>query len=192
MHKWGNSFSLSQNTISDLGNTVCGAYDSRMVCSPLHDMMNVSFIILGLTMLGGSLLLYQQCQKSSASFIGFSMMSISAVGTIMVGLFPENGNAAGHALGAGLPFVLGNLGLVVLGLYLDMPRLLRFFTIIPGLIALLALALFSNYMHLGLGIGGIERLIAYPQTLWLIVFGSHTMIKDETFTKINKYGIKSL
>src|ERR1043166_10163892 len=51
---WTTPFSVTENYISDLGNTACGPYPagSRMyVCSPWHALMNASFIILGLTIL---------------------------------------------------------------------------------------------------------------------------------------------
>ena len=43
--------------ISDLGAVHCGIYDGRNVCSPLHWLMNVSFVVQGLGMLLGALLL---------------------------------------------------------------------------------------------------------------------------------------
>ncbi len=102
-HAWTNHYSLSRNTISDLGNTVCGVYSGRFVCSPLHSWMNASFVVLGLA--------------------------------------------------------------------LDIPRAFRYYTILSGLIALIALLLFYTHTYLGLGQGGMERLTAHPQTIWLIVFG---------------------
>src|SRR4029077_8587406 len=56
---WVTPFSLTQNFISDLGNTDCGPYppDSGMyVCSPWHTWMNASFILLGLIILVGAAL----------------------------------------------------------------------------------------------------------------------------------------
>ena len=46
---WRVPYSWNGNTISDLGNTMCGKYGSRVVCSPLHGIMNVSFVALGVT-----------------------------------------------------------------------------------------------------------------------------------------------
>ncbi len=61
--------------------------------------------------------------------------------------------------------------MVILGRSLDIPKALRYYTVGSGLIALIALAFFVTRNYLGLGIGGMERLVAYPQTMWLIVFG---------------------
>ncbi|HSX45988.1 MAG TPA: DUF998 domain-containing protein [Candidatus Saccharimonadia bacterium] len=164
-------YSLSRNTISDLGNTVCGAYGGRFVCSPDHGLMNLSFVVLGLTMMAGAPLIYQEFREGRTAITGFAFMAIAGFGTVLVGLFPENTVSALHITGAALPFFIGNLGLVILGASLSLPRWLRIYTILTGLWNLLALALLMTNHYLGLGQGGIERLTAYPQTIWLIVFG---------------------
>lgn len=168
---WSIPYSLSANTISDLGNTACGLYAGRFVCSPLHTLMNASFLALGITMATGSLLIYQEFKKTRASLVGFTFMALAGIGTLLVGLFPENSMTSLHALGALLPFLIGNVGLIVLGLVLDIPKSLRYYTLLSGIVALIALGFFTTHHYLGIGIGGMERLVAYPQTMWLIVFG---------------------
>jgi hypothetical membrane protein len=169
---WHTPFSLSRNVISDLGNTACGQYAQRYVCSPQHGLMNASFILLGLTMALGSLLIYQEFVRSRASLVGFSLMAVSGAGTLLVGLFPENTIKLLHALGASLTFGLGNLSMVVLALALQRVRpSFRVYTFISGVVALTAFVLFASHHYLGLGQGGMERLVSYPQTLWLTLFG---------------------
>jgi hypothetical membrane protein len=170
-HRWATPFSLSHNTISDLGNTACGPYGGRFVCSPLHDWMNASFIIFGLTMVIGAALIYHEFKRSRATRIGFSFMAAAGVGTLLVGLFPENTVSGLHILGAALPFFIGNVGMVILGRSLELPKAFKIYTIFSGLFALIALAFLLTGHYLGLDIGGMERLTAYPQTIWLIVFG---------------------
>jgi hypothetical membrane protein len=170
-HAWAIHYSLRLNAISDLGNSACGIYAARYVCSPLHGFMNASFIMLGLTMAAGSLLIYQEFKESTASLVGFSLLAIAGFGTVLVGLFPENSNIALHALGAAMPFLLGNIGLLILGIVLPLPKSLRFITILFGVVSLLAFFLLVSRQYFGLGFGGIERIVAYPQTLWLILFG---------------------
>jgi len=168
---WTNPFSLSANVISDLGNSACGLYSGRLVCSPFHGLMNASFILLGLTMAVGSLLIYQEFKETTSSRLGFTGMAVAGVGAILVGLFPENTIAALHYGGASLTFLIGNLAIVLLGNVLELPKALKVYTILSGLVALIALVLFTGGIYLGLGAGGMERLTAYPQTTWLIVFG---------------------
>ncbi len=94
---------------------------------------------------------------------------------MLVGLFPENTVSSLHILGAALPFLLGNIGLILLGLVLPLPRFLRWLSIFFGSMALLALVFFMTNQYLGLGIGGMERIVAYPQTIWLIVIGFYLL-----------------
>lgn len=168
---WVEPYNLARNTISDLGNTACGNYHEHFVCSPLHSWMNASFVFLGISMIAGSALIYRQERKNLAVAIGFGCLILAGSGTALVGLFPENTISAIHILGAALSFLIGNLALLILGYSLKLPSWLRCYTIASGIIALTALGLFitSNYLHLG--IGGMERLTAYPQTICLIIFG---------------------
>lgn len=168
---WPVPYNWAQNAISDLGNTVCGMYGTRYVCSPQHDWMNASFIVLGLTMIAGSTLIYHEFHKSMASAAGFTFMAVAGFGTIVVGLFPENTIGVLHILGALLPFGLGNVALILFGLSLGLSRTLRLYTVMSGVIALIALGLFVTHHYLGLGLGAMERITAYPQTVWLVIFG---------------------
>jgi hypothetical membrane protein len=166
-------YSWLHNTISDLGNTACGPYGSRLVCSPQHWLMNVSFMVLGVTMIAGASLIYQEFRENTGSLIGFSAMALSGLGSILVGLFPENTIGQLHATGAELVFIVGSLGLIVLSRSLTLPKILRLYTLLSGVIGLIALVFFTTSHYLGLGIGGMERVVAYPQTMWLIVFGMY-------------------
>ncbi len=146
---WTTPFSLTTNYISDLGNTACGPYpvaSNMYVCSPWHAWMNASLVLLAL----------------------------AGPGEILVGLFPENVNITPHTIGAAAHFVSGNLGILVLGIAIAATRRqirLAVYSIILGSVGLLATALFVSGNYLGTGIGGMERIAAYPLPLWLIVAG---------------------
>jgi hypothetical membrane protein len=172
---WSPPYSLARNTISDLGNTRCGIYGSRLVCSPLHGVMNASFILLGLTMTLGSLLMLRRFPGSRAAQVGLAAMAISGIGVLMVGAFPENSVPALHGTGAGITFLVGNAALIVLGYALKLPASLRFYSFLSGIVALVALGCFASGHYLGLGEGGAERVVAYPQTAWLIVVGLYLL-----------------
>nr|WP_281720479.1 DUF998 domain-containing protein [Nitrosomonas nitrosa] len=168
---WTTGYSIVNNTISDLGITACGAYASRYVCSPWYSWMNASFVFLGFSMLLGSLLLYHQFAHNFGTKIGFTLMGIAGFGTVLVGLFPANTAPTMHGIGAFLPFFFGNLGLIFFGLYLSLKPTFRFFTLLSGVFSLVAFLLFAFDIYLGLGVGGMERLVAHPQTFWMIIFG---------------------
>jgi hypothetical membrane protein len=166
-----NHYSWRFNTISDLGNTACGPYGNRLVCSPDHGLMNASFVLLGVTIIAGSSLVYQEFKRNTGSLVGFSAMALSGLGSILVGLFPENTVGLLHLTGAELVFVIGNIALIVFSLALMLPKVMRIYTFLSGITALAALVLFTTRQYLSLGTGGMERFAAYPQTVWLIVFG---------------------
>ena len=176
--QWRPSYNLSRDTISDLGNTACGTWNGRYVCSPFHNLMNASFVVVGITMTLGSVLVSRYFANGRASKAGFAAMAISGLGVIMVGIFPENSVPALHELGAAIPFVLGNVSLVILALSLKIPAPLRLYFFLSGVIALLALPAFASSHDLGLGEGGIERVVAYPQTVCLIVIGFYLAARN--------------
>lgn len=180
------SYSIKLNTISDLGNTTCAVFNGRMICSPLHILMNVSFFALGVAMITGSSLFYYQFATSRSSRIGFGLFGFSGLGVLLVALFPENTVSALHGIGAALPFLLGNVSLVLVGYRLHMPKFLRFYTLFSGVLALIALVIYSSGHFVGLGEGGIERIVAYPQTLWMIVIGVYLYSRSRKHEELKR------
>jgi hypothetical membrane protein len=169
--RWSPPYSWANNTISDLGNTRCGPYGSRLVCSPLHALMNASFLALGISMILGSVLLSSYFRKNRVNLLGFAGIISGGIGILLVGFFPENTVRLLHETGATLPFLLGNIGVLLFGYSVDLPKLLRLYSVILGTGALVALGLYVSHVYLGIGQGGMERVVAYPQTVWLITIG---------------------
>jgi hypothetical membrane protein len=165
-HSWANNF------ISDLGNTECGIYAGLAVCSPLHVLMNLSFITFGVTMLLGAVLLVRRFTRTKFPVAAFGLMMAAGFGTVLVGLFPENTISWLHMFGAILGLGVGNLSVLLIGISLkDIHPALRAYTIVSGVVSLIAFVLFATGIHLELGRGGMERMISYPFTVWMIVFG---------------------
>lgn len=164
-------YEWSANAISDLGNTACQPFGGRFVCSPDHVLMNISFVILGLTMFAGSWLIYHEFRRNRHSCYGFIGMAIAGIGAVLVGLSPENVNGAAHFTGAALAFGVGDVALVLFGLTLSMTGLMRAYTLLSGILGLTGLAFYTSGHYLQFGLGGMERIAGYPQTIWLIVFG---------------------
>jgi hypothetical membrane protein len=173
----GAGFSWRRNTISDLANTQCGLHGGRAVCSPLHPLMNLSFIVLGITMIEGALLLARRGAGNRLARAGFLCMAIAGVGTILVGIFTENDAGTLHGYGAALPFVFGNAGMIIIGASLrHAPRWLRLYTIYSGAVGLGALMLYVAHAYGVFGLGGMERIVAYPQSIWMIVYGAYLLL----------------
>ncbi|MES3035804.1 MAG: DUF998 domain-containing protein [Gemmatimonadota bacterium] len=179
---WPRPFSLRFDYISDLGNTTCGAYpagSSHFVCSPWHVVMNLSFMLLGVTMVLGAWLTRDAFPVGWVRTLARALFAAAGVGVLVVGIYPENGDNARHVLGAGLNFVAGNIAMIVFGLALAQrpgeQRALTAFSLIAGTVGFVATLLFVSGHYLGIGLGGMERVAAYPMTVWQIVAGVSLM-----------------
>jgi hypothetical membrane protein len=159
-------YSVSSNYISDLGAT-CRGSDCQIV-QPSAMIFDSSVILAGLLTL------------ISAHFIrrGFGtrilpfFLALSGIGSICVGIFPEY-TGYPHYLAAFLAFAFG--GLSVIGACPFVLAPLRYISAFLGIISLLSFALFFLNQDIGLGIGGMERMIAYPFVLAAMGFGGYLM-----------------
>jgi hypothetical membrane protein len=171
------SYSLVSNSISDLGETSCGGYGSPTMCSPRWWLMDYAgFLLLGLVMVIGSALLYHEFtervpRERRAAMFGFGLMGLAGLGSILVGFFPENENRTMHIIGAFLAIAIGNVAIFVLGAVLTLPESMRRSMLTFTSLALAALLCFASHRYFGIGRGMMERLAAYPVTIWLITFG---------------------
>ena len=164
-------YSLATNYISDLGNTACGP----QVCSPLHDLVNASFVVTGaLHLLGAALLVDAWPRRRLAAFTTWLYM-VAGIGLILAGANPENENLAMHAQGALTGLLFLNLGTLVFGInVLAAARWLGGLAIACGLVGLLGLAVFL--LRLGVPAGLSERVADYPSATRLVVFGARVLL----------------
>jgi hypothetical membrane protein len=173
----GTSYSLTGNYISDLGAAHCGVYHSTIyVCSPWHDVFNVSIILLGLLLIVGALLLRTAFRGRGVRTLGLTILIISGIGAIGVGLSPEDVNLTVHSASALTAFLGANLALLLLAVAMFRDTRwdgYRTFTMLMGVVGLIALALFVAGTYGPLGVGGMERLIVAPVLLWAFVAGVH-------------------
>ena len=171
------SYSLVSNSISDLGETSCGGYGSPAICSPRWWLMDyVGFLLLGLVMVVGSALLYHEFterppRERRAAMFGFGLIALGGLGSILVGFFPENENRTMHIIGAFLAIAIGNIAILLLGAVLTLPESMRRSMLMFSSLALAALLCFASHRSFGIGRGTMERIAAYPVTIWLITFG---------------------
>lgn len=184
---WTTPYSLLHNYISDLGNTVCrivSPTSALSICSPLYKLMNVSFVLLGVTLILGALLTRQVFLEARLRTMGLALIGIAGIGPILVGLAPENVNTGVHVTGAALQFICGNMGLIGMGLllYRRHHKSLGLTSLTCGMSGLLALVLFMVCRladrNLGLGVGGWERVVVYPLPIWTIGMGLIILIKQ--------------
>jgi hypothetical membrane protein len=178
---WTQPYSLSSNAISDLGNTGCGPWPdatSAVVCSPWHTVFNVSIIVLGLCVVFGSILVKSAFPPRKSALVGLGLFVLSGIGSIGVGAFPENVNLTAHTLSATLALGVGGVTLIVLAYAMLRDTRwngYRAYTLLSGLVSTVAFLLLATHHYLGLGFGGIERLVAAPELLWLLLASIHLL-----------------
>ncbi len=165
-------YSTFANTISDLGGTE--PPNSYMV-QPNRLMFIITMAVAGVLVLTATYLLGRVIERRR--FI--VALGLFGVGLVGIAVFPGN-VAIIHPWFALLCFVGGSIAAILSRKVLDAP--LRYFAVALGSVALLATVLglesFENWgPQTTLGIGGIERWIAYPVLLWLVLLGAAFMTR---------------
>jgi hypothetical membrane protein len=140
--------------------------------SPMHQLMNASFVLQAVLILAGALLL-QPVLRGSAGRVAPALLGLAAVGVLLVGVFPQDGNAGLHGTGAVLHLLGGGLGLIALA-YAVRPLSEVVGTILAllGLIGTAATVFFLTGVTGFLGEGGTERAAAYVLPIGLAVAGA--------------------
>lgn len=165
-------YNVSTNYVSDLGAT-CPTLSSCVIYQPTSTIFNSSIVLLGLLILLGAYFL----QRAFRWKPGTVMITLAGIGALGVGLFPET-TGVWHSLFSLVVFLFGGLSAVILARFQRKP--MSYFSVILGLATLVALLLYMSDTFLGLGPGGMERLVVYPMLVWSIGFGGHLMATDET------------
>ena len=160
-------YSVSQNYISDLG---VGPTSSRWV-------FTAAIILFGLMALATAALLRQISKRS----LLWPLLALSGIGAIGVGVFNEDFIPAVHGLFAMMAFLFGNLAVVYSYRMVRPP--LSFLFVLLGLIGLSALILLGGSTYLGLGVGGMERMIFYPAMFWALGFGAYMLAEENTASR---------
>lgn len=139
--------------------------------SAARQLMNASFVIQGALILAGALLLRPVLVRGAGQAAPV-LLGAAALGVLLVGVFPLDGNATLHAIGAGLYFVGGGLGLIALA-YAVRPRSEALGTALAllGLVGTAATVFFLTGVSAYLGEGGMERAAAYVLPVGLALAG---------------------
>ena len=162
------------------GYSVSGNYISDLGVGPSSIVFNSSVFLLGVLLLIGIYFLRHNSNFKTVNV----MLLLMAVGAIGVGIFTKDFRTI-HGAVSSMAFFFAGLSAITSFKILEKP--LSLISIILGLMTLGALALFSagliasgsltsneafdSVFFLGLGPGGMERMIVYPALMWLAGFG---------------------
>ena len=165
----GYAYSVAVNFVSDLGATC----RSSCTISPSAWLFDITNALLGLLILAGAYSLQRAFRWKPAT----GLLALAGIGALGVGLFPETAGIL-HTISSFIAFLFGGLSAVVTAKLQKKP--MSYLSIILGLSTLAALSLFIGGIHLGLGVGGMERMIVYPTLLWPVGFGGHMMATEDS------------
>lgn len=152
-------YSIADNYISDLG------VGSAAI------IFNSSIIALGIFIAVAAFFIHRVFSNWALT----ALLVVAGVGAAGVGVFPENVPTL-HTLFAFVAFVFGGLAALVTVAFVRSP--LRYLSLVLGVISLAALGLFATGYYLGLGVGGMERMIVLPILGWGMAFGGYLMADE--------------
>ena len=145
-------YSISTNYISDLG------------VGPSSTVFNVSIFLLGLLSIIGTYYLQRAFNLKMITIL----LTIAAVAAMGVGIFTENSEPM-HMFASFFVFLFSGLSAISSCRLIKYP--FNIIVILLGLVSVLAMILFMENIYVGLGVGGMERMIVYPILIWMIGLG---------------------
>lgn len=131
---------------------------------------NGSIILLGIFVLAAAYFI----RGVFGSLVVMILLALTGIGAIGVGVFPATDALGGiHGVFSLITFLFANVTAIYVARFLRAPLL--HISIILGAVGLVALGLFISGTHLGLGIGGMERMIVLPVLAWALALGGYLM-----------------
>jgi hypothetical membrane protein len=173
-------YSISGNLISDLGITACGPFNNGgyhvNVCSPLHGLMDGTFVAVGLLQVIGAIATRKAWPLPHA-YPGLAFLAVGGVGLALAGLAPENVNVSLHSNAATLGIDAVNIAMIILGVALiRVNAWLGTIALLAGIIGIVGAVIFFHSLT-GLPIGTAERLAVYPSLAMVVVLGVYLLMK---------------
>jgi len=165
------SYSIAGNYISDLGAYCNGVFPNAGVCviyQPTSNIFNTSIFLLGVLLVIAAYLFWRP-QKMKVFSV---LVLLTGIGAMGVAVFPET-NPIAHEITSDIAFLFA--GLSAIWGYRIAKAPMSYFSVILGLVNLVAIVLFTANVLFGLGVGGMERMIVYPVVVWATGIGGYFM-----------------
>lgn len=162
---WKTAYSFRHDTISDLGITAC----TPNQCSPLHLLMNATFVTLGLLTIAGAIGFRDFLPHGRRQWAIVALAVIIGLSTAATGLVPSSDGAVVHFLAVLPAFVSRHIVLLLLTVWLwKQRRLAAVWAAVCAVAGIAGMVLLA----IGLQIGLTERLVFYPLPIWMAVTGA--------------------
>lgn len=166
-------YSTGGNMISDLGGS---EPPDSVVLQPSAAIFDTAMVVTGLLIILGALCAHVALRRPSLTI----PLALFGVGALGVGIFPGHTGAV-HAIFAQITFVGGAVAAILS--FRSVVGPLRYISVALGAIALANLlgymVLQDGWFVTGLGLGGLERWVAYPVVLWLTGLGGYLLAAPE-------------
>jgi len=163
-------YSVSLQPLSDLG-TTCNS-GTCQVFQPSSTIFNISLGFAGILVIVTAI--YLRRSVKADLLVGFLLISGAAM--IGVGVFPETFGLI-HGIVSGITFLSISVSAIVAYKVERAP--LSYFSVVLGVISLVSAVLYESRIYLGLGQGGMERIIVYPVLLWALAFSGQLLTEGQ-------------
>lgn len=165
-------YSMILHDISELGLVSCPP-TGPMTCSPLNLLFNGGIILNGVLIVMGIWFTRTLWPAGALTTATLWLLAVGGGdGSMLVGLFPLDVSLPMHMLGATLALFVACFGIMLMGaIHWRTHRAFAVYSIATGAICLAAFVIYVMEIYLGLGRGTMERIAAWPHTVWYIVTG---------------------
>jgi hypothetical membrane protein len=157
-------YNTSGNMISDLGAT---EPPDSLITQPSATIFNATMIVAGILILAGAFFVF----RASRDMIVAVTVGLLGLGILGVGIFPGNMNPM-HPLFALTAFAGGGIAAICSCRIIKSP--FKYVAVILGLMTLFFLVT-NGYFGEIMGMGGVERWVAYPVLLWVLGLGGYLL-----------------
>ncbi|WP_305086954.1 DUF998 domain-containing protein [Rhodococcus tibetensis] len=175
---WPRKYEVTTDSVSNLGAAGCDGSAAQLavarICSPLHAVMNIAFVMTGVLIVVGAIGLREFLPAGRTRVTALGLLVLTAVSAALTGLVPINVDADLHQVVATPTFVARNAALAFLAVVLF--ERWRGFAVWTGSCCLVGVLGAIAIVIPGTSFGIAERLALYPFTIWVVSAGVAALV----------------